>query len=297
MAAWSSEASSMFFALRANAKNEVRSSRGALETIANQRKFAGAAQKAKAVRDLALVGRGFAEIWRNGWESADEAGAQLLAAADTAIQDAMSLDAELDSGNTGSRDYYPLWKRAYVDRYRARSAAGSGGWAAMLQGSLHSYQAALDAQGVTPHARRSILADHAETLVYMGAASAAVAMIESALEGGHHNDRNWHVWALAFALHHAGEPDRAVAELEAVFKDSNTDDLWNNDMRLMLAAAHQASGGHLRAVELMQKFTQVQAAMGERVWTLALEIERGAFQPGSTLEAAWQDTLADAGLA
>jgi hypothetical protein len=37
--------------------------------------------------------------------------------------------------------------------------------------------------------------------------------------------------------------------------------------------------------------------MGERVWTLALEIERGAFQPGSALESAWQDTLADAGLA
>ena len=296
MAAWSSEASSMFFALRANAKNQVRTSRNALEIVANQRKLADAAQKAKAVRDLALVGRGFVEIWRNGWESAEETGTQLLAASDTAIQDAITLDAELDSGNMGASDYYPLWKRAYVDRYRARSAAGPGGWAAMMQGSLQSCQVALGAQGVTPHARRSILADHAETLVYMGAASAAVAMIEDALEGGHHNDRRWHVWAFAFALHHAGEPDRAVAELDAVFKDNDTDDLWNNDMRLMLAAAHQASGGHLRAVELIQKFTEVQAAKGERVWTVALEIERGAFQPGSPLEAAWQSTLADAGL-
>jgi hypothetical protein len=286
----------MFFALRANAKNQVRDSRSALHTVANQRKFAGTAQKAKAVRDLALVGRGFVEIWRNGWESAEETGAQLLAAANTAIQDAMSLDAELDSGNTGVRDYYPLWKRAYVDRYCARSAAGSDGWAATMQGSLQSYQAALDAQDVTPYARRSILVDHAETLVYMGAASAAVAMIESALEGGHHNDRKWHVWAFAFALHHAGEPDRAVAELEAEFDDNDSSDLHNNDMRLMLAAAHQASGGHLRAAELMQKFTEVQAAKGERVWTVALEIERGAFQPGSALEAAWQGTLADAGL-
>ena len=102
MAAWSSEASSMFFALRSNAKNQVRSFQSALVTVANKRKTASPAQKAKAVRDLALVGRGFAEIWRNGWEVGDETGVQLLAAADTAIQDAMALDAELGSGNAAA---------------------------------------------------------------------------------------------------------------------------------------------------------------------------------------------------
>ncbi len=297
MAAWSTEASSMFFALRANAKSQVRSSASDLETVANQRKLGVAAQKSKAVRDLALVGRGLVEIWRNGWEIAGETGAQLLAAADAAIQGAMSLDADLDTGNTGSRDYYPLWKRGYVDRYCARTSAGSNSWAATMLGSLQSYQAALGAQGVTPHARRSILVDHAETLVYAGAASAAVALIGSVLDETYHNDRSWHVWAFAFALHHAGEPDRAVDELERVFDDNDTSDLYNNDMRLMLAAAHQASGGHLRAAALMQKFTQVQVAKGEPQWTLAREIERGAFQPGSALETSWQATLADAGLA
>ena len=67
MAAWSSEASSMFFALRTNAKNQARSSTSDLDSVAGMRKNGIAAEKSKAVRDLALVGRALAEIWRNGW--------------------------------------------------------------------------------------------------------------------------------------------------------------------------------------------------------------------------------------
>ena len=296
MAAWSSEASNMFFALRTNAKNQARSSTSDLDTVAGMRKNGIAAEKSKAVRDLALVGRALAEIWRNGWESAGETGAQLLNAADAAVEEAMALDADLNAGNSTNVDYYPLWKRGYVDRYRARSAAGSDGWAATMTKSLQSYEAALKAQGLTAHARRSILVDQAETLVYAGAATAAVEIIESVLKENYHNDRSWHVWAFAFALHHAGEPDRAVDRLERVFDKNDSDDLYNNDMRLMLAAAHQESGGHNRATELMQKFKEVQIAKGESQWTLAREIERGAFDPGGALEAAWQTTLSDAGL-
>jgi tetratricopeptide (TPR) repeat protein len=296
MAAWSSEASSMFFALRTNAKNQARSSTGDLDAVASMRKNGIAAEQSKAVRDLALVGRALAEIWRNGWESEGETGAQLLNAADAAVAEALSLDADINAGNSANVDYYPLWKRGYVDRYRARSAPGSDGWAATMTKSLQSYEAALKAKGVTPHARRSILVDQAETLVYAGAATAAVEIIERVLKENYHNDRSWHVWAFAFALHHAGEPDRAADWLERVFDRHDEDDLYNNDMRLMLAAAHQESGGHKRAVELMQKFTEVQIAKGETPWTLAREIERGAFQPGSKFEADWQNTLADAGL-
>jgi hypothetical protein len=296
MAAWSSEASSMFFALRTNAKSQARSSASDLDSIAGMRKHGIAAEKSKAVRDLALVGRALAEIWRNGWENEGETGAQLLDAADAAIQEAMALDTELNAGNSANTDYYPLWKRGYVDRYRARSAPGSDGWAATMTKSLQSYEVALKAKGITPHARRSIMVDQAETLVYAGAANAAVEIIESVLKENYHNDRSWHVWAFAFALHHAGEPDRAVDRLERVFDRHDSDDLYNNDMRLMLAAAHQESGGHLRAAELMQEFTEVQIAKGEVPWTLAREIERGAFGPGSALEAAWQATLSDAGL-
>lgn len=296
MAAWSSEASSMFFALRTNAKDQARSSTADLDTIAGMRKHGIAAEKSKAVRDLALVGRALAEIWRNGWENPSETGEQLLNAADAAVEEAMSLDADLNAGNSTSVDYYPLWKRGYVDRYRARSAPGSDGWAATMTKSLQSYEAALKSKGVTPHARRSILVDQAETLVYAGAAKAAVEIIGSVLKENYHNDRTWHVWAFAFALHHAGEPDHAVDRLERVFDRHDSDDLYNNDMRLMLAAAHQESGSHLRATELMQKFSEVQVSKGETPWTLAREIERGAFQPGSALEAAWQTTLSDAGL-
>jgi hypothetical protein len=296
MAAWSSEASSMFFALRTNAKSQARSSASDLDSIAGMRKHGIAAEKSKAVRDLALVGRALAEIWRNGWESEGETGAQLLDAADAAIQESMSLDTELNAGNSANIDYYPLWKRGYVDRYRARSAPGSDGWAATITKSLQSYEAALKAKGITPHARRSIMVDQAETLVYAGAAKAAVEIIESVLKENYHNDRSWHVWAFAFALHHAGEPDRAVDRLERVFDRHDSDDLYNNDMRLMLAAAHQESGGHLRAAELMQEFADIQIAKGEPQWTLAREIDRGAFEPGSALEAAWQATLSDAGL-
>ena len=296
MAAWSSEASSMFFALRTNAKNQARSSTSDLDTVAGMRKHGIAAEKSKAVRDLALVGRALAEIWRNGWESEGETGAQLLDAADALVDEAMSLDMDLNAGNSANVDYYPLWKRGYVDRYRARSAPGSDGWAATMTKSLQSYDAALKAKGVTPHARRSIMVDQAETLVYAGAAKAAVEIIESVLKEQYHNDRSWHVWAFAFALHHAGEPDRAVDRLERVFDRHDSDDLYNNDMRLMLAAAHQDSGSHLRAAELMQKFTEVQMSKGEVPWTRAREIERGAFQPDSALEAAWQTTLSDAGL-
>jgi len=297
MAAWSSEASNMFFAIRANAKDAVRGSKTALETVGQQRKLGGdPSEKAKGVRDLALVGRSYVEIYRNGWEEPGETTAELLNAADQAIEDALSLDNELAPGGSGNHDYYPLWKRAYVDRYRARTASGPGGWHAMMQGSLQCYQAALNAQALTPFARRNILIDHAETLVYMGAASAAVTIIEDLLLDGYHKDRNWHVWAFAFALHHAGEPDRAADELENVFDDSDTDDLYNNDMRLMLAAAYQSSANHLRAAELIQKFTQIQIDKGEPQWTRALEIERGAFEPGSALESAWHDTLEDAGL-
>lgn len=296
MAAWSSEASSMFFALRANTRDLARSSKIDLDTVASMRKDGIAAEKSKAVRDLALVGRALTEIWRNGWESAEESGAQLLAAADAAVHEAMSLDTDLNAGDETNVDYYPLWKRGYVDRYRARTAPGSSGWLTTIMGSLKSYEAALRAKGVTPHARRNIMVDQAETLVYAGSAATAVMLIESVLKENYHNDRSWHVWAYAFALHHAGQPDRAVDRLERVFDRHDEDDLYNNDMRLMLAAAHQESGGHKRAAELMAKFTDVQMAMGETPWTLAREIERGAFQPGSTLEAAWQATLSDAGL-
>lgn len=296
MAAWSSEASSMFFALRTNAKNQARSSTSDLDSVAGMRKNGIAAEKAKAVRDLALVGRALAEIWRNGWENEGETGAQLLNTADAAIEEALSLDTELNAGNSANVDYYPLWKRGYVARYRARSAPGSDGWAATMTKSLQSYDAALKAKGVTPHARRSIMVDQAETLVYAGAAKAAVEIIEGVLKEQYHNDRSWHVWAFAFALHHAGEPDRAVDRLERVFDRHDSDDLYNNDMRLMLAAAHQESGSHLRAAELMQKFTEVQISKGEVPWTRAREIERGAFQPDSALEATWQNTLSEAGL-
>lgn len=297
MAAWSTEASDMFFALRANAKNQVRGKASALDTAAHQRKnIGGPLNTAKAIRDFALVGRGYVEIYRNGWEIDGESPAQFLNAADAAIQEALAFEDSPGADAPNNRDYYPLWKRGYVDRYCARSAAAPNGWSTTMQASLQSYQRALAARDVTPHARRSILVDQAETLVYMGAPDAGVAIIENVLTATYVKDRAWHIWAFAFALQQAGNPDRATDELEAVVDASDLQDLYNNDMRLMLAAAHQSAGNHTRAAELIQTFSQVRENLAERQWTLALEIERGAFEPGSSLEAAWQGTLADAGL-
>lgn len=227
-----------------------------------------------AGRDMAVKARVLTEQWRNGWG------------------DAAVLDSACSLARQGCRrddgDYYVHWKWAYADKYRARSQ----GWEHMVEALAHydDALARLAEEGSTDDALRSVLIDRAETFVYLSQADVAVREMERALKlrGKTHD---WHVWAYAFALHQNGDYRKSAAQLAPYLQGETADDLYHNDMRLLLAASQARAGRTAAAQKTIKAFRAIRDAQGEPVWTIRLELERGCFQPGSRGERHWRESL------
>jgi tetratricopeptide (TPR) repeat protein len=239
------------------------------------REIAGLKAGAKGGRDKAVKARVLIEHWRNGWADAkvlDHAGALAVLAVDE------------DDG-----DFYTHWKKAYTLKYRARSR----GWGQMTEALSHYARALANLAEDDPSntdALRSVLIDRGETFVYLSQADVGVAEMERALalKG---TPQDWHVWAYAFALHQNGDYKKSADKLAPFLKGKPADDLYYNDMRLIIAASLARAGKKSEAQATIREFRKNRDAESEPVWTIALELERGCFLPGSSGETHWRESL------
>lgn len=263
---WSRGAVKALKLVEGNSRNDVRR---ALDEIERELS-AGHNGRNNAVKSRLLV-----ELWRNGW--ADRA----------ALEDANFFAACGRQADDG--DFYTHLIAAYALKYRARGS----GWSQLAEAMSH-YTRALDAlKSDDPSnidAIRTVLIDRAETFVYLSQADVAVAEMERALKlGGEPQD--WHVWAYAFALHQNGDYRKSAARLSPFLKGKASSDLYYNDMRLLLAASLARAGRDREAQATIHDFRKYRDAAGEPVWTVALELERGAFYADSPGERHWRESL------
>jgi hypothetical protein len=239
------------------------------------KEIAGLKAGARCGRDKAVKARVLIEHWRNGWADArvlEQAGALAV------------LGVEEDDG-----DFYTHWKKAYALKYRARSR----GWGQMAEALSHYARALINLAEDDPtntDALRSVLIDRAETLVYLSMAEVGVAEMERALalKG---TPQDWHVWAYAFALHQNGDYKKSADKLTPFLKGKAADDLYYNDMRLIIAASLARAGKKSEAQAMIREFRKNRDPEDEPVWTVGLELERGCFLPGSPGEAHWRESL------
>ena len=262
---WSRGAAKALKRIEKNRRNELKEALKDVDREPGQAKCAG--------RNAAVKARINVELWRNGFE-----GNTALTDAEAAIRSARQLDPD---------DFYTNWKTAYVLKYRARG----GDWDTMMRDSLTYYAQALATLRKTNpgnvDALRSVLSDRAETFVYQSQPRVALAEMKGAPADP---KQDWQDWALAFAQHQNGDYGAAITTINALLAGHPSNDLYYNDMRLLLAAS-QARAGDANAQRTISDFRRYRDAAGEPVWTVALELERGAFEPGSAGETHWRESL------
>lgn len=263
---WSRGAASALKLIAGNSGREVRQ---ALDEI-DQELRAGGNGRNNAVKSRVLV-----ELWRNGWADAG------------VLDDAQSF--AVCGHQSDEQDFYTHLIAAYALKYRARAQ----GWGQLAEAMAHYAQAIAHLKADDPtnaDALRTVMIDRGETLVYLSQADVAVAEMERALKlGGEPQD--WHVWAYGFALHQNGDYRKSVTRLSRLLKGKPASDLYSNDMRLLLAASLARAGKTAEAQRTIRDFRSYRDAAGEPVWTIALELERGAFYPDSPGERHWRESL------
>lgn len=229
-----------------------------------------------AGRNKSVKARIHVELWRNGW-----AGVAALDEARTLAESGLNAD---------KGDFYTNWKMAYALKYRARSQ----GWNNMTTAMAHYDRAieSLEADAPTNvDAMRCLLIDRAEAYVYMSKTTPALTGMQRAMDlGKTPAPQPWHHWAYAFALHQAGQYKEAIDRL-AMVPAGKPDDLYYNDMRLLLAASQARAGNGAEANKTIGDFHKLRDKEHELVWSIPLELERGAFSPGGPGEMHWRASL------
>ncbi len=257
-----------------NMRGDIEKAITEIDSSIKARGASGARSGGNTARDRAVKARVLVEHWRNGWADAK------------VLDSACKLAKQCCKDDDG--DYYTHWKRAYADKYRARS----GGWEHMAEALAHydDALAKIKAEGATDDALRSVLIDRAETFVYLSQADVAVREIERALKL-RGKTQDWHVWAYAFALHQNGNYNKSAAQLAPFFKGQKAGDFYYNDMKLLLAASQARAGKLAQAQKTIKEFRDSRDQQNEPVWTIRLELERGAFFPDSAGEKHWRESL------
>lgn len=232
----------------------------------------------KTARNWSVYSRVMSELWRNGWVAA---GARAPGRAVHAATTAVSLD---DS------DYYTHWLLAYAYKIRSRSAGQyKSSWKQDMESALRHYEKALallnkekPQNAVVAGERNAVSIERAETFVYLSEPDRALREMERIIRDPNRAKPDaWQDWAYAFALHQAGRSYEAAEICERLLAEKDA----NNDIRLLLAACqarcHMALDGRqtIREFHKRRSARSLSAEDAEPTWTVALEIERGAFPP------------------
>lgn len=233
----------------------------------------------KTARNWSVYSRVMSELWRNGWVAA---GARAPNRAVHAATTAVSLD---DS------DYYTHWLLAYAYKIRSRSAGQfKSSWKQDMESALRHYEKALallnkerPQNAVVAGERNAVSIERAETFVYLSEPDRALREMERIIRDPNRAKPDaWQDWAYAFALHQAGRSYEAAEICERLLVEKDA----NNDIRLLLAACqarcHMAMDGRQTIREFHKRRNAksgLSAEDAEPTWTVALEIERGAFPP------------------
>lgn len=244
-------------------------------------------------RNWSVYSRVLSELWRNGWVGID-AHAQNKAV--TAAEKGLGLDGE---------DYYTHWLLAYAHKTRARFADHyRSTWATEIERAFEHYGHARDRllaeQRSDPSEAvagdlNAVTFDWAETFIYVGEPARAIKEMESIVRSANRaKPQDWEDWAYAFALHQGQRYGEAVGICQNLLTAENA----NNDIRVLLAAGEARSRqGRASATatdfHLAREGRSLGAEDREPVWTVALEIERGAFPPDlpSAGERHWAESL------
>lgn len=226
-------------------------------------------------RNNAVKARLLVELWRNGWSDRN------------AIEDANAF--AICGRQAEDDDFYTHLIAAYALKYRARSS----GWSQIAEAMSH-YNRAIEIlkkdDPTNTDALRTVLIDRAETFVYLSQADLAVAEMKRAL-ALRGEPQEWHFWAYAFALHQNGDYGMSIRYLRRLLRGKAATDLYHNDMRLLLAASLARAGRNEEAQRTIHDFRRYRDAAKEPVWTISLELERGAFFPDSPGERHWRASL------
>lgn len=262
---WSNGATKALRRVEKNRKKDLRDALKEIDDAPGDGKCAG--------RNAAVKARIHIELWRNGFEAG--------AALDTARSFAQA------ARRADPDDFYTNWKTAYAMKYRARSC----GWDEMIEALAYYARALAALRANEPgnvDALRCVLFDRAETFVYLSQPDVALAEMGHAPAGP---EQDWQHWALAFAQHQNGDYGAAIATIEALLTAKPGNDLYYNDMRLLLAASQARAGALDDAQRTIRDFRRNRDQQSEEVWTIALELERGAFFPGGPGETHWRASL------
>jgi len=233
----------------------------------------------KTARNWSVYSRVMSELWRNGWVAA---GARAPNRAVHAATTAVSLD---DS------DYYTHWLLAYAYKIRSRSAGQfKSSWKQDMESALRHYEKALallnkekPQNAVVAGERNAVSIERAETFVYLSEPDRALREMERVIRDPNRAKPDaWQDWAYGFALHQVGRSYEAAEICERLLAEKDA----NNDIRLLLAACqarcHMALDGRQTIREFHKRRSAksgLSAEDAEPTWTVALEIERGAFPP------------------
>jgi hypothetical protein len=249
----------------------------------------------KVARNWAVYSRVLSEMWRNGWVSiVGHAPNKAVSAATTGV----GLD---------ERDYYTHWLLAYALKTRARFADHyKSSWAQDVGLAMKHYDRArglLAAEkkkspsDVVAGDLNAVTFDWAESFVYTGNPARAVAEMERVVRDPRRaKPQDWQDWAYAFALHQTGRYIEAIGICEGLLQAKDA----NNDIRVLLAACEARSHLSMKANDTAGEFHRRRRPASaapiedwEPTWSVALEIERGAFPPDLPGEGEkdWADSL------
>lgn len=267
---WSKGAAKALKLIEKNRKKDLEDALGKIDAEPGTPVCAG--------RNKSVKARIHVELWRNGW------------VAGTALDKAKAF-AESGLG-ADEGDFYTNWKMAYALKYRARSQ----GWDNMTTAMAHYARAIRSLEVDDPDnvdAMRCLLIDQAEAYVYMSQTDDALTQMQRAMDlGKKPAPQPWHHWAYAFALHQDGQYKESIDRV-AMARAGKPDDLYYNDMRLLLAASQARAGYGAEANRTIGEFRKQRDKEHEPVWSIPLELERGAFQPGGAGEMHWRASLED----
>ena len=231
---------------------------------------------ARAMAELAYV---HVHTATAGWHSQQEA-VEALAKAEVYAKLALQLDPD---------DYDTHWALGFYYMNSGKKGDFQKGIKA-LEKAKDLFENSTDRIDRKP----GLLAEMGEALVYDGRPKEGIDLIDRAIN----LVPDWYRWNMAFACYCDKQYQRAIDELDRMFRKRG-DPTFLYDSLLTRAAAYAQLGKNKKAKQAVKDFLQIKKAKKRAQWTIQDELKRTPFKDdkkGRALRDHWINGLRDAGL-